>query len=429
MLRRFAMFSVLTGFLTALLMPTVGQAQAPPTIEDVEDLGLELFFDENLSIPKKQACVTCHSPDTGFTSSDSDANEIFGIHPGAIKPRFGARKPPSAAYAGSAGPLRRIPPAPFVFVEWEGGTFWDGRATGHKELDPSVQILGLSNKDILAEQALAPFLSDVEQNVQDKQKVIKAVARGDYADLFKKVWGEDSLDYKDDEVVEKSYDKLVIAIAAFERSDGVNPFTSKFDYWLKGEAVLTQDELDGLALFEGQGACSGCHLSGRDPNNPPLFTDFAYHNLGLPKNPDNPFYSMPKKINPDGADFIDRGLAQTLEDLHADGKLVPLLLPGDVPEDIIADEEGKFKTPTLRNVTRRPYPEFVKSYMHNGVFKSMEEVVEFYNKRDQLFPASVAEVPSTRIPPFAPVVNMGLTDEEEAKIVIFLHTLEDGYTP
>jgi len=101
-----------------------------------------------------------------------------------------------------------------------------------------------------------------------------------------------------------TYERVGRSIAAYERSAEVNPFTSKFDYYLKGEAELTSQEEWGLELFEGKAMCSACHLSEPGPSGePPLFTDFTYDNLGLPKNPENPFYYATKRFNPDGLNW------------------------------------------------------------------------------------------------------------------------------
>ena len=101
-------------------------------------------------------------------------------------------------------------------------------------------------------------------------------------------------------------------------------------------------------------------------------------NLGVPKNPDNPFYEMDNvylpdgiPINPDGASWIDPGLGGFL------------MNSGDPTWQAMAqDNWGKHKVPTLRNVDKRHGPGNVKAYMHNGVFKSLTEVVHFYNTRD-----------------------------------------------
>jgi cytochrome c peroxidase len=99
---------------------------------------------------------------------------------------------------------------------------------------------------------------------------------------------------------------------------------------------------------------------------------------------------------------------------------------------------GRFQVPTLRNVDQRPYPEFVKAYGHNGYFKSLKEIVHFYNSRD-LLPRCKAGDTGEKIscwPPPETTVNMntktvghlGLTGDEEDALVAFLKTLTDGYT-
>jgi cytochrome c peroxidase len=279
---------------------------------------------------------------------------------------------------------------------WIGGMFWDGRATGWTLGDP------------LAEQAIGPFLNPVEQNNPKARLVLIKVATADYADLFVDVWG--SLSFTED--VPTMYEMIGHSIAAYERSVEVNPFSSKYDAFLAGDVELTDQEAFGLELFEGKAMCSACHLSEEGPGGePPLFTDFTYDNLGTPKNPQNPFYFQTKKINPDGEDWIDPGLGGFLASI------------GEEPA-VYEPELGKHKVPTLRNVDKRPSPDFVKAYMHNGVFKSLEEVVHFYNTRDvEVWPAP--EVPIN--------VNsdelgdLGLTDDEEAAIVAFMKTLTDGF--
>jgi len=99
------------------------------------------------------------------------------------------------------------------------------------------------------------------------------------------------------------------------------------------------------------------------------------------------------------------------------------------------------KVPTLRNVDLRPHPGAVKAYMHNGAFKSLEEVVRFWNTRDVL-PRCEVGAPRTAwgehcwpAPEVDVNVNttelgrLGLTLEEEAAIVAFMRTLSDGYLP
>jgi cytochrome c peroxidase len=362
-----------------------------------EMLGKLLFFDKNLSEPKGQACAVCHGPDVGFTGPTSVINATIAVYPGAVPTRFGNRKPPASAYAGDSPILHFDQEAGL----WIGGMFWDGRATGMTLGDP------------LAEQAQGPFLNPLEQNNPSAKAVVDKVLASKYGFLFKAVCGT-----KYD--VNQYYDCIGRSIAAYERSKEVNPFGSKYDQWLKGNAMLTAQEERGRQLFEGKGKCSNCHISGPGPNNePPLFTDFTYDNLGVPRNPLNPFYYEPE-FNPLGTSFVDEGLGGFLKSA------------GYPYEDLI----GKVKVPTLRNVDKRPNELVVKDYGHNGYFKSLKEIVHFYNTRDVL-PSCVIEPmpfpgkncwPEPEVPANVnktELGNLGLSDEEEDAIVAFLATLSD----
>ena len=271
-----------------------------------------------------------------------------------------------------------------------------------------------------ADQALGPFLNPVEQNNASKQAVLEQVAQSKYAYLWELVWGE-PISVETPEDVDKNYDRIGLAIAAYEGSSEVNQFSSKYDYYLAGQVALTAQEAWGLELFNGKGTCSACHPSEPGPDGErPLFTDFTFDNLGAPKNPANPFYAMDTvllddgtPINPDGADWIDLGLGGFLA-THPDyAKLA-------------AENLGKQKVPTLRNVAKAPGSGFPKAFLHNGVFKSLKEVVQFYNTRD------VADWPEPEVPfnvNTDELGNLGLTAEEEDAIVAFMETLSDGYVP
>jgi cytochrome c peroxidase len=383
-----------------ILAAYAGTVSANAGLSPVEELGKFLLFDTDLSTPAGQECAFCHALEVGFTGPDSKINAEGAVYPGAVHKRFGNRKPPAAAYAGES-PVLHYDETDGV---WVGGMFWDGRATGETLGDP------------LAEQAQGPFLNPLEQNNPSARLVCIKVSRSSYAGLFEQVWGSDSLDCVKD--VYGVYEKIARSIAAYERSAEVNPFSSKFDYWLAGQATLTPQEEEGRLLFEGKAQCAACHPG-------PLFTDFTYDNLGVPKNPANPFYDMPPRFNPDGEDFVDAGLGGFLEGA------------GYIPT-VYEAEWGKVKVPTLRNVDRRPNPEFVKAFGHNGYFKSLEAIVHFYNTRDVLPTCTaglVEGVDCWPAPEVAANVNtdelgdLGLTDAEEAALVTFLRTLSDGYQP
>jgi cytochrome c peroxidase len=271
------------------------------------------------------------------------------------------------------------------------------------------------------EQALGPFLHPVEQNNPSKLAVLEQVATAKYAYLWAEVWGS-PLSLASPADVDLNYDRVGLAIGAYEASPEVNAYTSKFDHVERGLAEFTAEEAWGRELFEGKGMCAACHMA-------PLFTDYTFDNLGTPKNPRNPFYAMDRvllddgsPINPEGETWVDPGLGGFLASLP-DEYFTGLGLDKAVA---VAENLGKHKVPTLRNVDRRPDPTFPKAYLHNGALKSLKEVVHFYNTRDvEMWPApEVAE--NVNVDELG---DLGLTDAEEDAIVAFMGTLSDGYVP
>jgi cytochrome c peroxidase len=406
-------------------------AKKGPQLTDMEALGKLLFFDK-ISSPKSMSCADCHHESVGWTGPIAGINVKGGVYRGAVPQRFGNRKPPSSAYATFA-PVFYFDKEAGEFV---GGNFWDGRATGWELGNPA------------ADQAMGPFLNPVEQNMPSKQSVCEQVAKSKYVGLFERVWGKGSLDCSE-AGVDATYGKIALSIAAYEGSAEMNQFSSKFDlYWeacldagnseeecglAEGEKdildphnILTEQEFDGLIEFGEY--CSECHVSHiSGPGGvPPLFTDFRFDNIGVPKNLDNPFYKMDKvylddgsPINPEGSAYIDRGLGDFLR---------------TIPEwaHMAEDNDGKFRTPTVRNVDKRPGNNFPKAYMHNGTFKTLEEVVSFYNTRDlpemNWAPPEVPQNVNRDIFEGVPMGNFELDADDEAAIVAFLKTLSDGYS-
>ncbi len=397
----------------ALSVAAGGMGQKrPASLSPLEELGKRLFFDINLSSPVGQDCGVCHAPNVGMTGPDEDINKKGAVYEGAMSGRFGNRKPPAAAYAGDSPVLHVDKEGNFV-----GGMFWDGRATGETLGDP------------LAEQAMGPFLNPLEQNMPDKKRIILQVRKAGYAKLFEDVWGKGSLDATGD--VDVAFERIARSIAAYERSSEVNPFSSKFDgFWRKAQAAgldvesiddvswkkygdmgLDEVELKGLVLFNGKGMCSACHVLTSVDGKPPLFTDFTYDNLGIPRNPDNPFYKMQKEWNPQGEKWVDEGLGGYLKGTKKYAEYA-------------AVNVGKHKVPTLRNVALSPRPDFVKAFMHNGYFKGLKDVVHFYNARDVASEKWPAPEISTNVN-VDEMGDLGLTGEEEDAIVAFMKTLSD----
>ena len=392
-------------------LTTVATAQA---LTPVEQLGKSIFFDENLSINGNQACAACHSSATGFTGPNPVVNAHGAVYEGSIAGRFGNRKPPSSAYATPS------PILGYVIEEgkealFSGGNFWDGRATGEKLGNPA------------ADQAQGPFLNPLEQALPDPIAVVSRVCGSTYAPLFLQVWGANACDA---ETVSDAYDYIALSIAAYEASPESNAFTSKYDYYLKGVVSLTKEEKKGLNLFQGKAQCANCHTLNRNGKGDlPLLTDFTFDNLGVPRNPENPFYSQ-AVFNPLGTAWIDLGLGDFLAS-RLDY------------QQFAAENYGKQKVPTLRNVDKRPYAGFAKAYAHNGYFKSLKGIVHFYNTRDAK--PTCANPFTTEADALAqscwpePEVatnvnrselgNLHLTADQEDAIVEFLKALSDGYVP
>jgi cytochrome c peroxidase len=112
----------------------------------------------------------------------------------------------------------------------------------------------------------------------------------------------------------------------------------------------------------------------------------------------------------------------------ADPGLGGFLKGSGFPVEVYGSEWGKQKVPTLRNVDLRPFKGFTKAYSHNGYFKSLEEIVHFYNTRDVPgagwpSPEVAANINTTEMG------NLGLNRGEELAIVAFLKTLSDGFVP
>src|SRR5450759_2238577 len=383
--RRYTFLAVALAGLACLLLAAASTAEALTANQNV---GKSLFFDTNLSEPAGQACAACHGGNVGWTGPVAAVNLKTAVYPGAFPGRFGNRKPPAAAYAGDSPKLHYVNST----TGWVGGMFWDGRATGYRLGDP------------LAEQAQGPFLNPLEQNNDSPQMVVFKVKHSSYAPLFRAVWGKDI--FNDTTI---AYEKIARSIAAFERSSEVSSFSSRYDAYLAGSATFTATEKQGMKLFNGKANCSTCHV-------PPLFTDYSYDNLGIPKNPLNPFYGE-LTYNPAGAAWVDEGLGGYLKG------------SGFYDASISTPELGKFKVPTLRNVDKRPSPSFVKAYGHNGYFKSLREIVHFYNTRDvsgagwKGVPWPAAEHAANMNT--SEIGNLGLTAVQERAIVAFLKTLTD----
>ncbi|MCT7569113.1 cytochrome-c peroxidase [Aliarcobacter butzleri] len=287
-----------------------------------EDLGRILFFDVNLSKNRTQSCATCHNPNAGFVDDrDNGVKKMASL--GDDGKSLGDRQAPTASYA-------KFSPT-FHFDEkakkYVGGQFWDGREA------------------TLEGQAGGPPLNPVEMGMSDKKAVVDRLKENSlYVDSFKKIFGADI--FKNDD---KAYEAMTIAIASFERTDEFSPFDSKYDRYLKGEYDLTPLEDLGKSIFfsNNNNSCANCHVLKGEDKEGETFTNYQYHNIGTPAN--NELRAK------NGVKAIDEGL-----------------LANSNVSDVA--QKGKHKVPTLRNVA------VTGPYMHNGVFKDLKTVVEFYDK-------------------------------------------------
>lgn len=372
----------------ALVLPALADRPDDPAREHAKaQLGAALFFDPGLSSPPGQSCASCHDARAGMADPDRRLPVSKGVLPG----HAGNRNAPTLRYAAFI-PALHLDAVDDTYV---GGLFLDGRAA------------------TLEEQATAPLTHPLEMANPDREAVVAKVGRAAYAADFEQVFGKGALADPD-----RAYRNIADAIAAFERTPQFRPFSSKYDAWLAGRTKLAPQEMRGLRLFEGQdkGNCAACHPSRPGPKGePPLFTDFSYDNLGVPRNPNNPFYKLPARHNPAGTLWVDRGLGATVKR---------------------RSEDGKFRVPTLRNVA------VTAPYMHNGYFSTLRGAVAFYNDRDAKPPCAAhfdEEADALRrqcwpVPEVIANVNrdelgdLGLTPRELDDIVAFLHTLTDGWT-
>jgi cytochrome c peroxidase len=430
LLRGLTLGAVIVG---SACVPRLSEPRVPaaPALSALEQLGKSVFFDQRLSLRGNQSCAACHAPQVGWTGDRPLVNAGPAVYEGSVSGLFSNRKPPTAAYAMAPVFHAMAEDGEMLFV---GGNFWDGRATGERLGDP------------IAEQAQGPFVNPVEQALPDTGCVVRRVCAAEYPVTLESrfpgscgiAWPRDMdaacalptgtlrIEPQDRAKSDLAYDHIATAVAAYERSREVNPFSSKFDRHLTGGAALSTEEATGLELFVGRGKCANCHPIDRGPDGqPPLLTDFTFDNLGVPRNPENPWYEA--QLNPSGAKWVDDGLGAFL---------------ATRPEwrALAEANMGKHKVPTLRNVNLRPTETFAKAYMHNGYFKTLTGLVHFYNTRDvkpvcsgspterealvrNCWPAPevMANVNTEELG------NLGLSQAEERAIVAFMGTLSDGY--
>ncbi|MFW5444476.1 MAG: cytochrome-c peroxidase [Methylococcaceae bacterium] len=379
-----------------------------------QKLGEILFQDLNLSINRNQSCESCHAlerievptrtengdrfklrkqPSASFIDTENLLNGD-PISNGSLPRAFGSINTPSAGYTAFSPDFH-----------WDGelfigGQFRNGRAAN------------------LVEQAKGPFLNPVEMAMPNEWSVIKRLQEyGEYKRLFRKAYGIEinNLKETDTAAVSNAFESMAKAISSFEKTPKFNRFDSKFDYEAAGITPYNDSEQRGADLFDGDAMCGECHSTEgfNGDGSPAMMTDFSYDNLGVPHNPFIP-----------GNPAADLGLLGNPNLMAARGEETPL-------EDV----QGRQKVMSLRNI------EQTAPYMHNGVFKTLEEVVHFYNTRDVLAeckdPSDITNpgLGKTCWPksPFDATKNVDelgdlkLSEQDEADIVAYLKTFSDNY--
>ena len=209
----------------------------------------------------------------------------------------------------------------------------------------------------LEEQAFEPVTNSIEMHNTWMNVELELNSHSDYPFLFKQAFNINYIDSN----------HIVKAIAQFERT--LISTNSKLDRYLNNEEQLTISELNGYAIFNTEkGDCFHCHSTN-------MFMDNLFHNNGLDIEP-----------------FIDIGRSKVTSN--------PL-------------DNGKFKTPTLRNV------EMTAPYMHDGRFSTLEEVVEHYDSGGKY---------STTVDPLMKKLGVGLqlSNQEKKDLVAYLKTLTDN---
>lgn len=289
----------------------------PPTNLNYQakvELGKQLYFDGRLSKNNQVSCAFCHLPNVGFADPRQTSTGVDG--------KVGSRQAPTV-FNTAFNPI----------------LFWDGRVGS------------------LEEQVLRPIqnpkeMGETHENVVEKLRKIKG-----YQEQFRVVFGSDV-----------SLQGIANAIAAYERT--IISTNSPFDQYVLGDKKTMDDAaIRGLALFKGKARCILCH-------NGPNFTDYIFHNLGVPQ------------VGPREEDLGRYYVTQAERD------------------------KGAFKTPTLRSISE------TAPYMHDGAFKTLEEVINFLDQGGG---------PNPYLSPL--VKPLGLTDDEKGDLLSFLKALTGETIP
>lgn len=370
------MKSIVAALVTAGLL-AASTCKAEPSDWTLERLGEALFFETSLSANRTQSCATCHDPEHAFT--DPRETEVGrAVSLGDDGESLGDRNAPTLGYVALSPTFQRLENGHYA-----GGFFHDGRAK------------------TLEDQAAGPPLNPLEMGMPDHASIASRLqVNPDYVAAFSVHFSSETLNDPDAAIA-----AMTQAIAAFERTETFMPFDSKYDRYLHGEASLTAEEELGRQLFfdPDKTNCSLCHQAHMRADHPrETFTNYRYHNIGVPVN------DHVRAVN--GAAKDDGLLANPAVDHLA--------------------QAGRFKVPTLRNVA------VTGPYMHNGVFEDLETVVRFYlkftslDKDRQINPKTgerwrIPETPKT-LAVSELIKGEDLSEREINALVAFMRTLTDA---
>jgi cytochrome c peroxidase len=314
------------------------------------ELGRLLFWDPIVGGQKDVACVTCHHPGLGYGDGIDLA---IGVNGSGLGPDR------TENTGGLPLDIERVPRnAPTIinsayngltssngYDPLESPMFWDSR---FNSLETQCQKPPTSRSEMRGD-----AYSDVDAM---DSIVLRLAAIPEYVQLFTEVFGTNN------PMTVENYAK---AVADFERT--IVSTNSPYDRYLKGDlSALTDDQKNGLILFNGKARCSNCHFG-------PMLSDYDVHALGIPENPNSPLF----------------------------------------PADSGKFHEFKFRTPTLRNAT------LTGPYMHNGMMESIKDVVEYMNEGVSGNDNVTADMLATDMAP------LGLTEKEIDQIVAFIESLTD----
>ena len=323
----------------------------PHTVEKSE-LGRLLFWDPIVGGERDVACVTCHHPGLGYGDGIDLAIGVNGSG-------LGPERTENTGGLDLNEPIERVPRnAPTIlnsayngltssngYDPLESPMFWDSR---FNSLETQCQKPPESRSEMAGDAYAAEDAMD--------SIALRLATIPEYVQLFTDVFGPN------DPVTVENYAK---AVADFERT--IVSTNSPYDQYLAGDlSALTDDQKNGLILFNGKARCSNCHFG-------PMLSDYDFHAIGIPENPESPHF----------------------------------------PADSGKFNEFKFRTPTLRNAS------LTGPYMHNGMMATIKDVVEFMNEGVSQNDNVTANMLASDMTP------LGLTEKEIDQIVAFIESLTD----